>query len=188
MRRLLAADQLAAAAHRKLLTEGDFCRNLEFGEPLPARRHDRHAQDCRVAPRARRSARASGRYSYVCSIANPSLLAGPSASFFFVLGPRHDSKPDGVHRREEDEREDRAGERAADQRVRERSPEDRVRQWDEREDGSERGQDDGPRTLNRRFYDGVERSEALLQIVVDLSEEDDRVARAVAPGPEMPMA
>ena len=51
-----------------------------------------------------------------------------------------------------------------------------MRQWDEREDGSERGQDDGPRTLNRRFYDGVERSEALLQIVVDLSEEDERVA------------
>src|SRR5256885_16386100 len=74
----------------------------------------------------RLSARASGRYSYVCSIANPSLLAGTTASFFFVLGSRLDSKPDGVHRREEDERDDRAGERAADQRVRQRYPEDLV--------------------------------------------------------------
>src|ERR1051325_1950134 len=122
------------------------------------------------------SARASGRYSYVCSIANPSLLAGHSASFFFVLGPRHDSKPDGIHCRKEDEREHRPGEGAADQGVREGSPEHGVRQRDEGEDGRERGQDDGPRPLNRRFYDGVERSEALLQIVVDLSEEDERVA------------
>src|SRR5438445_4369234 len=124
----------------------------------------------------RLSARASGRYSYVCSIANPSLLAGPSASFFFVLGPRHDSKPDGIHCRKEDEREHRPGEGAADQGVREGSPEHGVRQRDEGEDGCERGQDDGPRPLNGRLDDRIERREPFLEVVADLPEQDERVA------------
>src|SRR6266496_2969460 len=86
---------------------------------------------------------------------------GDGRQRLFVLRPRHDPEPDGVHRRKEDEREHRSGEGAADQGVREGPPEHGVRKRDEGEDGRERGQDDRPRALNRRFHDCFERSDQM---------------------------
>ena len=72
-----------------------------------------------------------------------------------IVRSRLDPEPRGIERRKEEQDQHRANRRTADQCIGHRSPEDRICEWDEGQDGGKCGQDHGPRALHRGFDDGV---------------------------------
>ena len=64
------------------------------------------------------------------------------------------------------------------------APEHGLRQRHEGQDCGERRQDDGPRTLDRRLYDGTIRVQPFLAIGLDLTDQDERVAHQDARQPD----
>lgn len=85
---------------------------------------------------------------------------------------RANLEPDGVHRRQEDQRHDGPSQRAANQGVRQGAPEHRMGQWDKRQNRRHGGKQHRPRALHGRFNHGVKRVKTLLLVMVDLSDQD----------------
>src|SRR5436305_4395740 len=93
-----------------------------------------------------------------------------------ALRDRPDPEPDGIQRRQEHERENRPAERSADQGVRQRSPENRVGERNEREHRGKRRQNDRARALYGGLDDGIEWRQSIFLVLADLPDQDQRVA------------
>src|SRR5436190_1396043 len=79
-------------------------------------------------------------------------------------------EPDGVQRRQEYQSEDCSGECSTDQAIRQRAPEDGVRERNEGQHGGERCQDHRTGALDRGFDDGIERRQSILLVGADLTD------------------
>ncbi len=66
--------------------------------------------------------------------------------------------------------------RPANQRIGERSPEDRMSERNERRDRRQRGQQNRAGALHRRLHHRVERIEPRLLVMMDLANQDQRIA------------
>src|SRR6516165_10696367 len=89
---------------------------------------------------------------------------------------RPDPEPDGVERRQENQDQNRADGRAADQRIGHRAPEYGTGQGNEGQHGCKRRQNHGPCALDGGLDDGLIGIEALLLIGMDLPYQDQGVA------------
>lgn len=89
---------------------------------------------------------------------------------------RPDLEPDGIHGRQEHQRQDCSCQRAANQCVGQRSPEHRMGERDERKNRRQRRQDHWSSALYGGFDNGTERVQALLFVMVDLPNQYQRVA------------
>src|SRR3954468_22344712 len=76
-----------------------------------------------------------------------------------------DLEPDGIQSRQEDEREDGPAERSADQRVRQRSPENRVSERNECQHRSKRGQNHRTGALHGGLDHGGEWRQSILLVL-----------------------
>src|SRR5688500_9151119 len=93
-----------------------------------------------------------------------------------ALSRRLNPEPDGVRGRQEQQGDHGPAKRPTNQGVRERSPEHRVRERNEREHGSQRRENDGPRTLHSGFDYGIEWRQSILLVLTYLTHQDERVA------------
>src|SRR4029079_7127307 len=83
-----------------------------------------------------------------------------------------DLEPDGIQRRQEHQRQNRSPEGSTDQRVRQRPPENRMRQRNEGQHGGERRQDDWTGALHGGFDHRIKWRQSILLVAADLTDQD----------------
>src|SRR5258708_38284738 len=86
-----------------------------------------------------------------------------------------DSEPDGIESGQKNERKERSNRSSTNERVGQRSPEDRERQRNECKDRSQCCEDNWSGPLDGGFHDSMKVVEPLILICLDLTDQDERI-------------